>query len=423
MPNFFRLLCRWFLRHFVSSAPSPVGTEQPAATAAVPAVSPRAEEKGAKPSPLHEQLLRLLEERHEFRYNLLAEIPEFRERGSAAAFRRVTPLDFNTLAIHAIDARIGVWQRDVERVLHSALIPAYHPLTHFMEQLPAWDGRDRLRPLAERISASALWLQCFSVWLRALAAQWMAHPTVTANDLVPLLVSRRQGLRKSTFCRLLMPPELSDYYADKFELTATAAHEPRLAKLGLINLDEFDRYTPRQNATLKNLLQLKSLSVRRSYRQELMALPRVASFIATSNVNEVLIDPTGSRRFVCVEVNAPIDCSPIDHAQLFAQLRSEVLSGAPCYLDRATTEALERSNAPFRVFSPLAERFARFYRVPTTDEPGEWHTVTELYDRFRRRCPAAGRGLSLQTFGREVRSLGFPTAHRRRGNCYRVVEV
>ena len=46
-----------------------------------------------------------------------------------------------------------------------------------------------------------------------------------------------------------------------------------------------------------------------------------------------------------------------------------------------------------------------------------------LYDRFRRRCPAAVRGLSLQTFGREVRSLGFPTAHRLRGNCYRMMEV
>ena len=423
MISLFRQLYRWFKQHWVSAMPSAVSGPVPPAATPHQTTRSQAEDGDTARSPLHEQLLRLLEEQHEFRYNLLAEVPEFRERGSVAPFRRVTPLDFNTLAIHAIDARIGVWQRDVERVLHSALIPAYHPLTHFMEQLPAWDGRDRLRPLAERISASALWVQCFSVWLRALAAQWMAHPTVTANDLVPLLVSRRQGLRKSTFCRLLMPPELSDYYADKFELTATAAHEPRLAKLGLINLDEFDRYTPRQNATLKNLLQLKSLSLRRSYRQELMALPRVASFIATSNVNEVLTDPTGSRRFVCVEVNAPIDCSPIDHAQLFAQLRSEVLSGAPCYLDRATTEALERSNAPFRVFSPLAERFARFYRLPTTDAPGEWHTVTELYDRFRRRCPAAVRGLSLQTFGREVRSLGFPAAHRKRGNCYRVVEV
>ena len=423
MISLFRRLYRWFKQHWVSAAPSAVSGPVPPAPTPHQTARSQAEDGDTARSPLHEQLLRLLEEQHEFRYNLLAEVPEFRERGSVAPFRRVTPLDLNTLSIRAIDARIGVWQRDVQRVLHSALIPGYHPLTHFMELLPAWDGRDRLRPLAERISASALWVQCFSVWLRALAAQWMAHPTVTANDLVPLLVSRRQGLRKSTFCRLLMPPELSDYYADKFELTATAAHEPRLAKLGLINLDEFDRYTPRQNATLKNLLQLKSLSLRRSYRQELMALPRVASFIATSNVSEVLTDPTGSRRFVCVEVNAPIDCSPIDHAQLFAQLRSEVLSGAPCYLDRVTTEALERSNAPFRVFSPLAERFARFYRLPTTDAPGEWHTVTELYDRFRRRCPAAVRGLSLQTFGREVRSLGFPAAHRKRGNCYRVVEV
>ena len=46
-----------------------------------------------------------------------------------------------------------------------------------------------------------------------------------------------------------------------------------------------------------------------------------------------------------------------------------------------------------------------------------------LYDRFRHRCPAAVRGLSPQAFGREVRSLGFPIAHRRRGNCYCVVEV
>ena len=52
-----------------------------------------------------------------------------------------------------------------------------------------------------------------------------------------------------------------------------------------------------------------------------------------------------------------------------------------------------------------------------------FRAMAVLYDRFRRRCPAAVRGLSLQTFGREVRSLGFPTAHRRRGNCYCVVEV
>ena len=250
----------------------------------------------------------------------------------------------------------------------------------------------------------------------------MGQPTATANDLVPLLVSRRQGLRKSTFCRLLMPPELADYYTDKFDLVGSAAPEPRLAKLGLINLDEFDRYTLRQHATLKNLLQLKHLCLRRAYRQELLSLPRMASFMATSNVKEVLVDRTGSRRFVCVEVTHPIDCSPVDHAQLFAQLRSEVLSGAPCYLDRASTRLQERANAAFRVASPLAECLSRYYRVPRTGEVGKWHTVTALYDRLRRRCPAAVRGVSLQAFGREVRSLGFSVSHRRCGNSLRVVE-
>ena len=148
----------------------------------------------------------------------------------------------------------------------------------------------------------------------------------------------------------------------------------------------------------------------------------MASFMATSNVKEVLTDPTGSRRFVCVEVTHPIDCSPVDHAQLFAQLRSEVLSGAPCYLDRASTRLQERANAAFRVASPLAECLSRYYRVPRSGEVGKWHTVTALYDRLRRRCPAAVRGVSLQAFGREVRSLGFSVSHRRCGNSLRVVE-
>ena len=37
-----------------------------------------------------------------------------------------------------------------------------------------------------------------------------------------------------------------------------------------------------------------------------------------------------------------------------------------------------------------------------------FRAMAVLYDRFRRRCPTAVRGLSLRTFGREVRSLGFP---------------
>lgn len=422
MKNFLLRFLRFLVRCLFAVCFPGIAARCPSVVPSLSAPRRRERDDDAAQPTLHLRLRQLLEETHEFRYNVLAEVPEFRERDGQGPFRRITPLDFNTLSIRAIDAGIGVWQRDVVRLLHSSLLPSFHPLTDYMNRLPDWDGVDRVRPLGERVSTEAAWLCGFAVWLRALAAQWMGQPTATANDLVPLLVSRRQGLRKSTFCRLLMPPELADYYTDKFDLVGSAAPEPRLTKLGLINLDEFDRYTLRQHATLKNLLQLKHLCLRRAYRQELLSLPRMASFMATSNVKEVLVDRTGSRRFVCVEVTRPIDCSPVDHAQLFAQLRSEVLSGAPCYLDRASTRLQERANAAFRVASPLAECLSRYYRVPRTGEVGKWHTVTALYDRLRRRCPSAVRGVSLQAFGREVRSLGFSVSHRRCGNSLRVVE-
>lgn len=104
--------------------------------------TPRRRERdddAAQPT-LHLRLRQLLEETHEFRYNVLAEVPEFRERDGQGPFRRITPLDFNTLSIRAIDAGIGVWQRDVVRLLHSSLLPSFHPLTDYMNRLPDWDG-------------------------------------------------------------------------------------------------------------------------------------------------------------------------------------------------------------------------------------------------------------------------------------------
>ena len=45
-----------------------------------------------------------------------------------------------------------------------------------------------------------------------------------------------------------------------------------------------------------------------------------------------------------------------------------------------------------------------------------------LYDRLCRRCPVVVRGVSLQAFAREVRSLGFSVSHRRCGNSLLLVE-
>ena len=89
-------------------------------------------------------------------------------------------------------------------------------------------------------------------------------------------------------------------------------------------MDEFDQYNERMMTILKNLMQMKKVNYRKCFKAYFSDLPRIASFIGTSNEKSLLTDETGSRRFLCIEVEKPIDCSPIDYAQLYAQLKWEL---------------------------------------------------------------------------------------------------
>ena len=77
-----------------------------------------------------------------------------------------------------------------------------------------------------------------------------------------MLVSREQGKRKSSFCKILMPKELTPYYIDKFDLTSESGCEQKLSLFGLINMDEFDKYRAGQMPALKNLMQMTTLTFR-----------------------------------------------------------------------------------------------------------------------------------------------------------------
>lgn len=81
---------------------------------------------------------------------------------------------------------------------------------------------------------------------------------------------------------------------------------------------------------------------------------RLASFIATTNVYQVLIDSTGSRRFLCVEVLKPISEEPLEHKQIYAQLKEELKSGAPDYLNKEEEKALQKHNQG--ILSPILTR-------------------------------------------------------------------
>ena len=144
-----------------------------------------------------------------------------------------------------------------------------------------------------------------------------------ANSLAPILVSERQGCQKSTFCKSLMPSSLVRYYTDSVDLSASTQMEQKLGLFGLINLDEFDRLPDRKMALLKNWMQMAGMNVRKAHAKHFHPLPRLASFIGTTNQKNLLSAPTGSRRFLCVEVQSKINCEGIEHDQIYAQLKNE----------------------------------------------------------------------------------------------------
>ena len=405
--------------------------------------SSKEEVKKAKSCSLMQEVTAFLTSRYRFRFNVLTEETEVAEvtNNIPDTHLRYTKVDerwMNTLSMEAIETGIDCWDRDIQRFVRSRRISEYHPFTAYFEQLPEWDGKDRVSALARRVSDDPVWVNGFHRWMLGLSAQWVQfHPDTNnansanransinrANSVAPLLVSSRQGLGKSTFCRLLMPDALKAYYTESYDLSSPASAEAKLAACGLINLDEFDKLSASKMPLLKNLMQASALNIRKAYKRSASALPRIASFIGTSNREDLLVDRTGSRRFLCVSLEHAIDCTtPVEYEQLYAQLKAELLSGERSWFNKEEEQAIQQHNALFYKHIPEEEVFRLCFRFATKeDHPQEVLTLsaTQLFERMKSAHPSVMRGMTAYSLSRILPQLG-ERVHTAKGNVYRVV--
>ena len=402
--------------------------------------SSKEEVKKAKSSSLMQEVTAFLTSRYRFRFNVLTEETEVAEvtNNIPDTHLRYTKVDerwMNTLSMEAIETGIDCWDRDIQRFVRSRRISEYHPFTAYFERLPEWDGTDRVSALARRVSDDPVWVNGFHRWMLGLSAQWMqfrsdannanrANSINRANSVAPLLVSSRQGLGKSTFCRLLMPDALKTYYTESYDLGSPASAEAKLAACGLINLDEFDKLSASKMPLLKNLMQASALNIRKAYKRSASALPRIASFIGTSNREDLLVDRTGSRRFLCVSLEHAIDCiTPVEYEQLYAQLKAELLSGERSWFNKEEEQAIQQHNALFYKYIPEEEVFRLCFRFATQeDHPQEVLTLsaTQLFERMKSAHPSVMRGMTAYSLSRILPQLG-ERVHTAKGNVYRVV--
>ena len=369
-----------------------------------------------------------LNSNYEIRKNVMRGVAEYRQKtGLGFSFQDLTEEARNSITMRAKAQGIKCWDRDIKRYVESGDIQLYDPVYDFLESLPQWDGKDRVEELANRVPTSyGDWQYLFHIWMRSMVAMWRGKGQLTGNALVPLLIGR-QGTGKSSFCRILLPREMREYYNDRINFKNDRDLNLGLTSFALINLDEFDSVTQRQQIVLKYLLSTADLKYRPPYGKAYSSHRRYASFIGTTNEQMPLTDPTGSRRFVCVPVEGSIDFeSYIDYPQLYAQLKHEVdVLGLRYYLTKDEEQALMEHNQQFQKIDGLGEMLLTILDRPLSDDDtsdGEWLTISQISDLLRQHFRTAYKpdGNTLVKIGRFLNrpEYRFTSRHTRNGQAY-----
>ena len=355
-------------------------------------------------------MMQLLESRYDFRYNTVMKYVEYLPKDKGwYGYRPVEPRVQKrmTLEVQLADIRVSI--KDVRNFLESDYIKNYNPIEEYLFQCyDKWDGKDHIRALARTVpTANPHWADWFYTWFLGMVDQWRGYSyRQYGNSVAPLLISK-QGYNKSTFCRRLLPPELQWGYSDNLILSEKRQVYQAMAQFMVINLDEFNQISPQvQQGFLKNLIQLPTLKYKPPYGSHVMEFPRLASFIATSNMKDILSDPSGNRRFIGVELTGPIDVSVRpNYQQLFAQALSALNNGEKSYFDAQQVKLIMKSNSQFEIIQPIDQYFLLYFELVDNEKEGDYLTAAEIFDYLKKQIGSSLKVNSLMGFGRKLANM------------------
>lgn len=385
-------------------------------------------EKGMKGSKENiEKMMKYLNEKYDLRYNMVMKYTEYVPKDKEwIGFQAVEPRVQKSLTLEVQLAGINVSIKDVRNFLESNFIKNYNPVEEFLFTCyDNWDGKDHIRALARTVPTNnPHWEDWFYTWFLAMVEQWHNRTgRQYGNSVAPLLISK-QGYNKSTFCRRLIPPQLQWGYTDNLILSEKRQVLQAMSQCLLINLDEFNQISAKvQQGFLKNLIQLPNVKYKPPYGSHVQEFPRTASFIATSNMDDILTDPSGNRRFIGIELTGPIDVSVRpNYQQLFAQAEKAIWNGEKTYFDAEQTALIMENNRRYQQIDPVMQCFCESF-TPTEDEnEGTFMTAAAIFSELKAKYGASLEAKSLLSFGRCLKNIdGLKRKRTMKGTEYLVI--
>ena len=250
----------------------------------------------------------------------------------------------------------------------------YHPVRDYLTALE-WDGTTRIDTVAERIlSADPTPINRTMVraWFVAAVARAMRPGCKVDTSLV--LVGA-QGARKSTFFSVLAGEWFSDTAVDIENKDAML----QINGAWIYELGEIEHVTGRAHAgRIKAFISSAKDTFRAPFHRTLSAFPRSNVIVGSTNEEQFLNDPTGSRRFHCVSVRAGIDIDALraERDQLWAEAVAAYNDSEAWWLTAEAEEALRAHAESFRVVDAWESAIATWLDDQSTKPEGVREPVT-----------------------------------------------
>ena len=383
-----------------------------------------------------------LDEYYLFRRNILSGKTEYliikkddesEQEAKDGDWKVLTNNAFNSIVRHA--KRLGIGEnksprQDIDEFINSEEVPVYNPIKEYLESLPKWDGQNQVAELFGRIPGlTSEQLNWCSIWLRSAVAHWLQMDMLHGNEAVPILIGQ-QGCGKSTFAVRLLPEKLRQYFLDHINFGNKFDSEMALTHNLFVNIDELANMGASQQGKLKQTLSKVKVNGRPIFGKSQDDRLRFASFLATTNDEHPLCDPTGSRRYICLHIPAGeyIDnSSVINYDQLYAQVMYELChQQTPYWFTNDEVARIQQKNLPFFKTDDLESMIRNCFRVPEGEEEdeGKWMNCSEIFQVLHEHYPMLMSNLSTKIrIGQSLKLMGCKMKHTKKGQAYQLIEL
>lgn len=339
-------------------------------------------------------------------------------------FAPLADRDVNSLWRNMNNQNIPVRVKDISTLLKSDFIPLFDPFGEFIHDLKPWDGTtDYIGQLTDMVhikGSHERFAEYFRKWFVGILPAFFDQG-VTNHEI--LVFVGEQGIYKTTWLNLLLPPSLQRYFYTKVNSSRmTKDDKLTLAEFILICLEEIDEMTLSELNQLKAMTGMKSVNERAAYRENKEHRPHIASYCGTGNNLQFLNDPSGNRRWLPFEVISIDDpyTHPFNYEGIYSQAYALWKSGFRYWFSPEEIEALKKHNSRFEAPDLEKELVLTYFRHPLPGETGIFASTAHILGRI---SGGIRQMLSPTKIGIVMRKAGFEPIRLSSGQRgYRVVE-